>query len=104
MLTIPDFKKSGYSKSPAGMESSWAFCLLQKRIDDNEGRTRYFINVYPCTRTISMTFTIKLAMYRGDDYFRISIQPNNKHSIADLEGMCFQFWYQTDMDLDPYNQ
>lgn len=104
MLTISDFKKNGYSKSPAGMESSWASCLLQKQVRDDEGRTRYFINVYPCTRTISTTFTIKLSMFRGDDYFQIQIIPDIKHSIAILEAMCSQFWDQMDMDLDPYNQ
>ena len=46
MLKLQDFKDKDYRVHDAGFEKDWAWKLIQKRFYDNEGNTKYFINVY----------------------------------------------------------
>jgi len=102
-MEIKDFIDSGFSKHSAGFESEWAQCLLQKRILDGSGNTKYFVNVYPSTVFGQLTFTARGRFYRNADSFEIELFPEDHHTPEYIMKTMESFWKDNCMGIDPHN-
>mgnify|MGYP001554907411 CR=1 FL=1 len=102
-MEIDDFINSGFTKHSAGFESNWAECLLQKRILDDSGNTKYFINVYPSTVSGQLTFTARARFYRNADSFQVDLLPEYHHTPEYIQQTMEAFWKDNNMGIDPHN-
>ena len=99
-----DFLAVGFNEYPAGPEKKWANCLLQKKVADEDGDCKYFINVYPSTVTPGPEkFTTKVQFYRGADTINFELHPAEHHTPEFIEKVVEDLWKVNEMDIDHHN-
>jgi hypothetical protein len=101
-LTIQDFKDRGYKE----FKEKFKDCViaLQKIVYDPETHAkRYFINVfgYDLNNSKEVEFSYDVALYRGDDLFRVNLYESN--SIEHVEEFYDEMWTKLGCDIDLYN-
>lgn len=87
-----------YPNDPSLLIKNGADCLLQKRIKDQDGRTKYFVDIYPYQLTGGMIYMTELHLKRGGDFFAITLHsaksPEHAKAIAE------EVWTKLGMDFD----
>ena len=98
MITDEILLNNGYKKYPDSLNNSE--CLFQKRIKNDKGQTKYFIDIYKYVFKIDdykPRYTIKLVTEKDNYGLEVTMYHiDDNMSLEEIEREVYSIWYGLD--------